>query len=374
MIEKTLSKEFVDLAKEQRENEEELLEKDNVVGVALGNKVTKGKDTGEPAFHVLVQHKLEADLLSKDDMVPKTIKGTKTDVIEVGQIVAGPLAPDIEPINQTMYGSDGGDFTDWNMQEEIDDILTEQKESTKPIQRRRRPMPSFEVSPEQLHQRSRPVRGGFSIGHYKVTAGTTATACYDLSALPGIPQQFYLLSNNHVLANTNNANMGDPILQPGAYDGGKYPRDMIGRLSRFIPIKFKTSSAAPRNYVDAAIAEVPFHLANREVYWLGYVKDLYAAPKIGDIVQKVGRTTNFTTGKVQSVNATVDVNYGGGRVARFAHQILTTRMSAGGDSGSIVTTLDEEAVGLLFAGSPYVTVINNILYVQSLLNIRIHEK
>ncbi|MDZ7680223.1 MAG: hypothetical protein U5J63_00590 [Fodinibius sp.] len=45
-----------------------------------------------------------------------------------------------------------------------------------------------------------------------------------------------------------------------------------------------------------------------------------------------------------------------------------------GGSGSIVTTLDEEAVGLLFAGSPYVTVLNNILYVQSLLNIRIHEK
>ena len=216
--------------------------------------------------------------------------------------------------------------------------------------------------------------GGFSIGHYKVTAGTIATCCYASDAIPGIPQQFYVLSNNHVLANTNNANIGDPVLQPGKYDGGTYPRDMIGRLSRFIPIKFKTSQSAPRNYVDAAIAEVPFHLANREIYWLGYVKDQYVAPKVGDIVQKVGRTTNFTTGKVRSVNATVDVNYGNGRVARFAHQILTTRMSAGGDSGSLVTNLDEKAVGLLFAGSPYVTVLNNILYVQSLLKIRIHEK
>ncbi|MDZ7680226.1 MAG: hypothetical protein U5J63_00605 [Fodinibius sp.] len=48
MIEKTLSKKFVDLAKEQRENEEELLTKDNVAGVALGNKIKNGKDTGEP--------------------------------------------------------------------------------------------------------------------------------------------------------------------------------------------------------------------------------------------------------------------------------------------------------------------------------------
>jgi hypothetical protein len=372
VIEKTLNKEFVDLSKEQRQNEAELLEKENVVGVALGNKIKDGKDTGEPAFHVLVQHKLEADLLSKEDMVPKTIKGTKTDVIEVGQIVAGPLAPDIEPMNRPMYGTNGGEMTDWNMQEELEEILSEKEEPA--TKKRRMPTRPYEVSPEQLHQRSRPVRGGYSIGHYKVTAGTMATACYNLGTFPGIPKQFYILSNNHVLANTNNASMGDPILQPGSYDGGVYPRDMIGRLSRFIPIKFKTSTSAPRNYVDAAIAEVPFHLANREIYWLGYVKDLYVAPKVGDIVQKVGRTTNFSTGRVQSVNATIDVNYGGGRVARFAHQILTTRMSAGGDSGSLVTTLDEEAVGLLFAGSPYVTVLNNILYVQSLLNIRIHEK
>lgn len=374
MIEKTLSKEFVDLAKEQRESEVELLSKDNVVGVALGNKIVKGKDTGEPSFHVLVQHKLEPDLLSKNDMIPKTIKGTKTDVIEVGQIVAGPLAPDIEPLTQLGWNTDANDMGNWNMQEELEDILYE-KEERPALKKRRAPAPSVtEVSPEQLHQRTRPVMGGYSVGHYKITAGTISTACYALGSFPGMPQQFFILSNNHVLANSNNASIGDPILQPGPYDGGRYPRDMIGRLSRFIPIRFKTATNTPLNYVDAAIAEVPFHLANREIYWLGYVKDLYFAPKVGDILQKVGRTSNFTTGRVQSINATVDVNYGNGRVARFAHQILTTCMSAGGDSGSLVTTLDEQAVGLLFAGSPYVTVINNILYVQSLLNIRIHEK
>jgi hypothetical protein len=31
----------------------------------------------------------------------------------------------------------------------------------------------------------------------------------------GVPTKFYLLSNNHVLANSNNAMIGDPILQPG---------------------------------------------------------------------------------------------------------------------------------------------------------------
>ena len=113
MIEKTLNKELADLAKVQRENEEEIFAKDNVVGFALGNKIKDGKDTGETSFQVLVQHKVESDLLSKDDMVPKTIKGTKTDVIEVGQIIAGPLAPDIEPMTQTRIGSDGPDYSDW---------------------------------------------------------------------------------------------------------------------------------------------------------------------------------------------------------------------------------------------------------------------
>ncbi|MDZ7680224.1 MAG: hypothetical protein U5J63_00595 [Fodinibius sp.] len=76
-----------------------------------------------------------------------------------------------------MFGSNGSDIADWDMKDEIDDILSETKDRVKPRQRRRT-TPLMEVSPEQLHQRSRPVRGGFSVGHYKVTAGTMATACY----------------------------------------------------------------------------------------------------------------------------------------------------------------------------------------------------
>jgi len=35
--------------------------------------------------------------------------------------------------------------------------------------------------------------------------------------------------------------------------------------------------------------------------------------------------------------------------------------------------LNEDAVGLLFAGSAYALVLNHIFYVQSLLNIHIHK-
>lgn len=372
-IAKTLSKEFIELAKKQNENEKELLQKNNVVGVALGHKMTKDKNTGENAIQVLVRHKMDPDFLTEKDMVPKTIRGTKTDVIEVGEVYAGgPIAPDIDTSTLLDMDLNGGRYDSGLSNYREEETPAEPKEQ---LRVRRRPRPSiFDVAaPQILRQRVRPVQGGFSVGHHAVTAGTIATACYDWNSFPGMPQQYYILSNNHVLANSNNASIGDPILQPGVFDGGSYPQDMIGRLSRFIPIQFMTPNSAPLNYVDAAIAEVPFHLADREIYWIGYVKDLHEAPGLNEILQKTGRTTNFTTGRVLSVNATIDVNYGGGRIARFARQILTTNMSAGGDSGSLVTDLRERAVGLLFAGSNTVTVINNIYYVQRLLGIRLHE-
>ena len=95
---------------------------------------------------------------------------------------------------------------------------------------------------------------------------------------------------------------------------------------------------------------------------------------VGTIVQKTGRTTNYTTGRITAINATIDVNYGGGRVARFKDQIVTTNMSAGGDSGSLVTTLDDVAVGLLFAGSPSAMIANQIENVRALLKVEVAEQ
>jgi hypothetical protein len=338
MIEQTLQGDFLGMSHTQANVEEELLHKRNVVGVALGNQTKAGKDTGKPAILVLVNQKVNPDLLADGDMVPKKVEDQITDVIEVGDIFAGGGPPPPE--------------------EQEGEIATQ----------------GTVLSSRVLRHRIRPVMGGFSVGHYEVTAGTIATCCYDLYPFPSLPGRYYILSNNHVLANSNDANIGDPILQPGKIDGGFIPRDVIARLSRFVPIKWKTSGSAPCNYVDAAIAEGEFYDLNREIYWIGYVKKLYAAPTIGQIVQKTGRTTGFTTGRVKAVNATVDVNYGGGKVARFCRQIITTRMGSPGDSGSLVCNLDEEAVGLLFAGSWSTTIVNHIHYVQSLLRVRITEK
>jgi hypothetical protein len=194
----------------------------------------------------------------------------------------------------------------------------------------------------------------------------------------GKPARTYILSNNHVLAAVNDGKTGDPILQPGPFDGGTMPADVIARLTRFVPIMLEPPMprALHRNLVDAAIAEGQFHDLDREIYWSGYVEGWRRKAKVtvGTIVQKTGRTTNFTTGRITAVNATVDVGYGGGRVGRFQDQIITTDMSAGGDSGSLVTTTDGVAVGLLFAGSAVATIANQIENVRSLLRVEVAEQ
>jgi len=87
------------------------------------------------------------------------------------------------------------------------------------------------------------------------------------------------------------------------------------------------------------------------------------------IVRKSGRTTAYTEGRIITTDATIDVDYGNGKV-RLTDQFITTNMSEGGDSGSIGVTEDNKVVGLLFAGSSSVTVFNNINNVMNQLGIR----
>jgi hypothetical protein len=302
----------------------------NVVGLGVGVNFVGGEPTGEPAVQVLVSQKVESEMLPQAAMVPRELAGVQTDVIEIGI----PLALGHAPVG---------------------------------------------AATQTLARRIRPAEGGYSVGHVAITAGTIATCVYDI--LPGgtgVPPRYYILSNNHVLANSNAASVGDPILQPGPIDGGTDPADRIALLSRFVPITFfpPTPLAQHQNRVDAAVAAGQFHDLDREIYWTGYVRGWRrkANVTVGTVVQKTGRTTNYTIGRITTVNATVDVGYGGGRTARFIDQIVTTDMSAGGDSGSLVTTLDDVAVGLLFAGSSVATIVNQIENVRSLLKVEVAEQ
>ena len=182
-----------------------------------------------------------------------------------------------------------------------------------------------------------------------------------------------LLSNNHVLANSNNAKTGDPIVQPGPTDGGRDPYDTVGTLRRFVPI------VSADNLVDAAVAAptAPNLVTPEIAGGIGIPGGWRRIRSVGDYVQKVGRTTQHTVGIVTAYNATISpLNYPGVGNATFVQSIVTTGMSRGGDSGSLLLDMEKKAVGLLFAGMSFqgrevVTYYNDIYNVLSLLDVEL---
>ena len=80
---------------------------------------------------------------------------------------------------------------------------------------------------------------------------------------------------------------------------------------------------------------------------------------------KYGRTTGFTSARVDGIGAIVNVAYDNG-TARFINQLIIKpgTFSSGGDSGSLIVadggTDDRRPVGLLFAGSNAITIANPI--------------
>jgi hypothetical protein len=234
----------------------------------------------------------------------------------------------------------------------------------------------FQALTNPAQRQPRPVPTGVSTGHPAVTAGTIGARVRDGAG------NVYVLSNNHVLANQNDASIGDAALQPGTYDGGQDPADRIGTLHDFQSIVF-TSTA--NNTIDAAIAL-------STISDLGFATpadDGYGAPSsttvpayIGQPVQKYGRTTKLTQGEVTDLNVTVNVCYEVLLIfcvksARFVGQIGISGpgFSGGGDSGSLIVTGDgnRNPVALLFAGSDTYTLANPIDLVLDRFNVTIDD-
>jgi hypothetical protein len=203
----------------------------------------------------------------------------------------------------------------------------------------------------------RPVPIGVSTGHTNITAGTIAcrvqVGCHS-----------YALSNNHVYADEGAAAIGDDVLQPGPIDGGSAPDDVIGTLFDYEPIVFSTAAS---NLIDAAIIQLSADTVGAATlpdgYGLPRTEVIAAVPNMD--VKKYGRTTGFTTGRVDAINVIVNVGYDSG-TARFIEQIIIRpgKFSAGGDSGSLIVVDDgpddRRPVGLLFAGSKSITIANPI--------------
>ncbi len=288
----------------------EFLEIPNVVGLAVGRKYQKFKRTAKPCLTFFVSKKVDKKYLPKEHLLPSSLE-EKGLVVISDVIESGPF-----------YAYDVNTF------------------------------------------RERPAKPGVSIGHYNISAGTFGAIVTD-----NLTKKDVILSNNHVLADCNNAKIGDVILQPGNYDGGNNPKDAIGKLLRFEKINFGSGT----NYIDAAICSVdnasdirndphdniPAPSSKYPAIGLLFagsssntimnpiktvLKELKISLPVNSIinaaidmnVQKTGRTTGGTTNTITNIGATVTVNYGSTGVATFSDQIMTGDMSDPGDSGSIV--------------------------------------
>ena len=237
------------------------------------------------------------------------------------------------------------------------------------------PVPT--ATPEPVNPRAyfgRPVPIGVSSGNeYLVefdgdlfcTVGTITARLIDNDG------NIYAASNNHVYALENGLNVkdddgedvdtiiGSAVLQQGRVDmsaGCGTPEEIadseIGTLTAFVPISFSGD-----NRVDAAIALSDTDLLGNATPSDGYGTPTSSTVPMTDLffrqtVLKYGRTTGFTSGNVDAINATVNITYDGG-TARFVGQIIVKGRDflLSGDSGSLLVTENNEPIGLLFAGS-----------------------
>jgi hypothetical protein len=322
----------------------------DVVSVGIGFKYRGGVRTDELSIVVGVRKKVPATDVARERLIPARIAGQPTDVVQYGQIKALELTA------------------------------------------KRRPCPP-----------------GYSIGHGLVTAGTLGAW-----VRRGQGSERYVLSNNHVLAASNEASPGDFIRQPGRADGGTED-DRFARLTEFVRIRFdggngggkKTAAALAwrgwkwpanqvarlvgcpfrlevrplaveqpyPNLVDAAVAQVNLEeWVDPDVPSIGEpagIRDF----QLGDRVQKTGRTTEHTRGFVEVVGSQVQVDYGTSGTATFDDQLViradSGEFSGPGDSGSAVFGEDAYLGGLLYAGGEGITIINRISHVVSLLGVRL---
>jgi hypothetical protein len=318
-----------------------LMRDKGVMSVGLGKKIINGRPTQLDSLVCSVKEKLDLSQLNKRTLIPQEIEGLATDVIISKPLTA--LAMLVEP--------------------------------------------------------KRPAPGGVSIGHYAITAGTLG--CY----VTDEDGHKVVLSNNHVLANSNEALIGDAILQPGIADGGIFDEDIFAYLQDFQEIGFGGVSDLPTCPIAIAAAKAANWIARNRQHRLAAFKDApaenlvdcatalpvntdwvddrimdigkpvmpLAVPELGLKLQKHGRTTGYTLDEILQVGVAAQIQYGPDKTAIFVNQIVAGPMSAGGDSGSLVCDMDKHPVGLLFAGSDELTIINPIDFVLNALNVTFDE-
>lgn len=289
---------------------DQFINRQSVSGVGVGEKWVNGQPTGQPAILVFVQKKYTRNGLmnkfSSEELIPDIIDGIPTDIIEVGKI----------------------------------------------------------TKQNGFNTRVRPLKPGYSCSHRSVSAGTIGGFFIDSDG------DHVVLSNNHVLANENNATIGDLIYQPGCMDNKfdlnfkEWPDPVID-LPYFATLKKFKKLESIGNDQDSAIAAIHPKVISSgliDTYYPTVNQPLlgFGPAVVGTQVQKCGRTTGYTTGRIMAVDASFSIGYDFGE-ARFDNSIVISPLSTSGDSGSLILDMGMKAIGLLYAGSTKVTLASPIM-------------
>jgi len=188
----------------------------------------------------------------------------------------------------------------------------------------------------------------------------------------------FILSNNHVLAESDQGHVGDTIDQPGLIDGACTPLNRPGSVVNPVgTLKYVVPLASRETNVDAALAEAAPGAVDPSGAILGLGTagldgQLSAAPPMAGTGEKLtasnldmevvksGRTTGLTCSYIDAVALTVKIDYYKDcaetepyTTKTFTNQIgiSGSHFTDSGDSGALVLDAgNSQAIGLYFAG------------------------
>jgi hypothetical protein len=193
----------------------------------------------------------------------------------------------------------------------------------------------------------------------------------------------FILSNNHVLARSGHAAVGEDISQPGLVDTNCTTATHVADFTQAVTLNQGGTSVA-----DAALAQIVSGQVDTTgaILQIGTVSGGLAqflppastteAPTVGLFVAKSGRTSGLTCGSISATNVTVQVQYenscGSNSTFLVTYnnqvEIDSTTFSSPGDSGSLIVDANTaEPVALLFAGDDSSTIANPIQAVLAAL-------
>ncbi len=174
----------------------------------------------------------------------------------------------------------------------------------------------------------------------------------------------YILSNNHVIGNSNGAQSGDAITQPDCVANSAYT---VANFTKFVRLLGSNQT----NYVDAAIAKVLPGMVSTNDFILnvGAVSTTLGC-SVGLPVEQQGCTTGLRSGQILGCFASVGTSDSCLGTLHYVNQIQVNFTSpvSPGDSGALLVTQppNPKAVGLHFASVPgttagYANWIGNVL-------------